>query len=141
MTVPHAKLNTPLAQRRGPYVSDGSPPETRPIVSKPGRYCPVHVWPLSVERYVIDVCSPGENGHGVVSGVVTSWQSAFVISSFAPAIRTPVAGSRVIDGSFCLFCGNWSPWSRSTFTLEPTVGAAPAAAGIANAAITAVAAK
>src|SRR3989442_6519298 len=113
----------------------------RPIVSKPGRYCPVHVLPLLVERYAIDVCSPGVNGHGVISGAVTSWHRLFVISSFAPAISTPVAGSRVIAGSFCLFCGNASPWSRSTFTLEPTLGAPPAAAGAASAATAATAAR
>src|SRR5436853_5427538 len=100
MLVPQTKLNTPLTQRLAPYASDGSPPETRPIVSKPGRYCPVHVLP-SFERYAIDVCSPGVSGQGEVSGVVTSWHKSFVISSFAPAINTPVVGSRVIAGSFC----------------------------------------
>ena len=65
------------------------------------------------------------------SGVLVPVQAGWLISSFAPAISTPVSGSRVIDGSFCLFCGNASPWSKSTSWLDEADGPAAPAAGAA----------
>src|SRR5262249_35518760 len=73
----------------------------------------------------------GWNGHGLASGVLVPAQAGWLISSFAPAISTPVSGSRVIDGSFCLFCGKASPWSRSTSRLDDTDGPAAPVAGTA----------
>src|SRR5262249_32365728 len=77
------------------------------------------------------VGAPGLNGHGLASGVLVPVHAGWLISSFAPAINAPVSGSRVIDGSFCLFCGNASPWSRSTSALNDTDGPVAPAAGTA----------
>ena len=50
-----------------------------------------------------------------------------MISSLAPAISQPVTGSRVIEGSFCLFFGNCRFWSESSNPRPVTLGAAWAA--------------
>src|SRR5881396_907907 len=65
---------------------------------------------------------PGVNGQGLARGTVVPRHRSSENSSFAPTMRAPFSGSRVMDGSFCLFFGKRRPWSKSTRLFDPAVG-------------------